>query len=138
MTLDTKKSLVRVVIDTNILISAIGFGGKPRQILTLLLDKKIKVVISPILLAEFREVIHKKFPYLIKELLIIENKFTKIMVHVHPKESLTIVRDIDDNRVLEAAVEGNCHYIITGDKDLLVLKSYQHIKIVTSEQFLNL
>jgi len=138
MTLDTRKSPVRAVIDTNILISAIGFGGKPRQILLLLLDKKIKVIISPILLAEFHEVIHKKFPFLQKELPIIDNKFTKIMIKVHPNATLNVVRDVDDNRVLEAAVAGKCQYIITGDKDLLVLKSYRQIKIITPDDFLKL
>lgn len=136
MTLDTRKSPVRAVIDTNILISAIGFGGKPRQILLLLLDKKIKVIISPILLAEFHEVIHKKFPFLEKELPIIENKFTKIMEKVHPNTTLNVVRDVDDNRVLEAAVAGKCQYIITGDKDLLDLKSYNRIIILTPTDFL--
>ncbi|HEX8932007.1 MAG TPA: putative toxin-antitoxin system toxin component, PIN family [Patescibacteria group bacterium] len=47
-----------------------------------------------------------------------------------------MVRDIDDNRVLEAAVEGKCQYIITGDADLLDLKIFQSIKIITAEDFL--
>ncbi len=46
------------------------------------------------------------------------------------------VRDRDDNRVLEAAVEGDCDFIITGDRDLLELCKYKKIKIITPAQFL--
>lgn len=136
MNLDIRKNPVKVLLDTNVLISAIGFGGKPRQILLLVLEKKIKAVISPILLAEFHEVINKKFPKLAPHLQLMESKIKKTFLIVQPKVSLDIVRDKDDNRVLEAAIQGNCHYIFTGDKDLLDLKIYQEIKIVTSEIFL--
>ena len=136
MTLDIRKNPVKVLLDTNILISAIGFGGKPRQILTLVLDKKIKAVTSLILLAEFHEVINKKFHILAPQLQLMESKIKKIFLIVHPKVALDIVRDKDDNRVLEAAIQGECHYIITGDTDLLDLKVYQGIKIVTPEIFL--
>jgi putative PIN family toxin of toxin-antitoxin system len=136
MNLDIRKNPVKVLLDTNILISAIGFGGKPRQILQLVLEKKIKAVTSPILLAEFHEIINKKFPNLAPHLQLIETKIKSIFLVVYPKVSINIVRDKDDNRVLEAAVQGKCQYIITGDKDLLELKIYQEIKIVTSEIFL--
>ena len=136
MNLDIRKKRVNVLLDTNILISAIGFGGKPRQILQLVLEKKIKAVTSPILLAEFHEVVNKKFPKLAPHLLLIETKLKRTFLVVHPQVALSIVRDKDDNRVLEAALQGNCQYIITGDKDLLDLKIYQEINIVTSEIFL--
>src|SRR5579872_7363409 len=104
MTSDIRKNPVKVLLDTNVLISALGFGGKPRQILLLVLEKKIKAVTSPILMAEFHEVINKKFPNLTIQLPLIETKLKKIFFIVHPKESLDIVRDKDDNRVLEAAI----------------------------------
>ncbi|MBI2040465.1 putative toxin-antitoxin system toxin component, PIN family [Candidatus Microgenomates bacterium] len=53
-----------------------------------------------------------------------------------PHETLHILRDEDDNRVLEAAREGNCDFIVTGDQDLLDLGKYKKIKILTSEEFL--
>lgn len=136
MNLDTKSNSITVLIDTNVLISSIGFKGKPRQILHLVLEKKLKAVTSPILLAELHEVVNKKFPILAYELKIIERKIKKLFLTVHPKETLSVVRDIDDNRVLEAAVEGKCKFIITGDKDLLQLISYKDIQIVTPDTFL--
>src|ERR1041385_8567715 len=102
MNLDIKKNPVKVLLDTNILISALGFGGKPRQVLQMVLEKKLKAISSPILLAEFHEVISKKFPQLSAHLQRIENKVKKVFIIVNPKQSINIVRDIDDNRVLEA------------------------------------
>lgn len=127
---------LKVVLDTNILISAIAFGGKPKEVLNLVLDEKIIAATSPILLAEFQEVYNKNFPLKFVDFELTLERIEEIFKMVKPKRSLKIVRDEDDNRVLEAAVEGNCSYIITGDKDLLDLKKFKKIKILTSEQFL--
>lgn len=136
MTSDTNENLPKIVLDTNILISAIGFGGKPRAILSLTLEYKVQAITSRILLAELEEVIGKKFPKLVYELSIIRKRINKKFTLVQPKNTLHIVRDPDDNRVLEAAVEGNCDYIVTGDIDLLEIKDYKNIKIVTPDEFL--
>lgn len=55
---------------------------------------------------------------------------------VSPKKRITVVRDSTDNKIIEAAVEGKCEYIVTGDKDLLVLGKYKNIKIVSPKEFL--
>lgn len=47
-----------------------------------------------------------------------------------------VCRDPADNRVLEAAIAGNCEFIITGDKDLLILKKYQTVRILTPSAFI--
>lgn len=125
---------VKVTLDTNIIISAIGFGGLPHTFLELILEDKIKAVSTNILLAELEDVITKKFPRISFELL--NKRIRKRFQIVKPKEHLKIVRDEDDDRVLEAAVEGECQYIVTGDKDLLDLEAFRGIKILTSEQFL--
>lgn len=138
MNLGMAENPVKVVLDTNILISAIGFGGKPREILLLVIEKKIRVVTSAILLAELIEVISKKFSELEPKLFAIEKKIKKSFIMVQPKIALSISRDEDDNRILEAAVEGNCDFIVTGDKDLLDLGKCKHTKIVTAEEFLKL
>jgi putative PIN family toxin of toxin-antitoxin system len=127
---------VRVVPDTNILISAIGFGGKPREILKLVLDKKIKAISSYTLFAEFNDVISKKFPKLTSELDRIQKHFRKNMEIVKPSQGIHTLQDEPDNRVLEAALEGNCGYIITGDNDLLNLKIYKNIVILKPDDFL--
>ena len=139
LNLDMENQLVkRVVLDTNVLISAIGFGGKPRQVLTAVLKKELSAVTSPILLAELEEILGKKLDFepvmiqlILKE---IENEF----IIVHPSKTIKVLSDDDDNRVLEAAQEGKCNYIITGDKELLELKKYKSISILTPDSFLSL
>jgi len=128
---------IKIVLDTNILISGIGFGGKPREILHFILDDKIEVITSPVLLAELEDVINKKFPKLAYSFALIGEQIKGKFKIVNPKKSFLVSRDNDDNRVLEAAVEGRCSYIITGDKDLLDLKTFKNIKIVTPDIFLS-
>jgi uncharacterized protein len=138
MNLGTVKKLPRVTLDTNVLVSALVFGGKPEQVYNLVLEKQIVAITSTILLAELLEILSKKFDF---ELLRIEQLEKVIKRHfkiVYPSNTIKVVRDEDDNRVLEAAVAGKCQFIITGDKDLLDLKVYQGIKIMTADQFLNL
>lgn len=136
MNLGMVENPIKVVLDTNILISALGFRGKPRHILQLIFQKKIFGITSPVLLAEFQEVVNKKFPQLAPKLASIEKKLKKNLQVVQPKVSIKASRDEDDNRVLEAASEGNSDFIITGDKDLLDLRVYKNIKILTAEEFL--
>lgn len=129
---------LKLVLDTNILISAIAFGGKPEEVLNLVLDEKVIAVTSPILLAEFQEVYNKNFPLKFVDFELTLERIEEIFKMVKPKRSLKIVRDEDDNRVLEAAVEGNCDFIITGDKDLLDLGKYKKINIMKADEFLEI
>ena len=138
MSLDTDESPVKVVLDTNVLISAIAFGGKPKDILDFVLEEKIIAITSPILLAEFKEIYRKKFPLLKEDFELTIENIEEIFGIIQPLKTLDLLRDNDDNRVLEAAVEGKCNYIVTGDKELLNLGNYQGIKIVTPDQFLKM
>lgn len=131
------RRIVRVVLDTNVLISAIVFGGKPREILEMVKNKELSGVISPVLVAELEEILSKKIKYPKERVLQVEKKMKKILRVVRPVKPIKVARDDDDNRVLEAAIEGNCEYVVTGDKDLLDLKRYQGVRILTPTEFLN-
>lgn len=132
-----EESLVKILLDTNIIVSALIYKGKPEIIFKLVLDKQIRLVISPILLSELQEILLKKFDFSKRKTIRIDQKIRKVAKIVHPKETINIIRDEDDNRVLEAAIEGNCNYVVTGDKDLLVFKNYKKVEIVTAEEFLS-
>jgi len=136
MNIDTAANPVKITLDTNIIISAMGFGGKPREILQLALHKKLTTVTSPTLLAEFEDVIAKKFPRLEKDFWRINKQIKKTFKIVKPKIPVNVVKDEADNRVLEAALEGKCQYIVTGDKELLSLGSFKKIKILPPDVFL--
>lgn len=132
MHLSTK---LKVVIDTNVFISGVVFGGNPGQILKLFEGDKIQVVVSPpteleilVKMTKFslsREVISN-----LKSLL--EQKAIKVV----PVKKVTICRDPKDNKFLEACWEVQANALITGDKDLLTMKKFKGAKILTPAEFL--
>lgn len=128
--------LLNVLLDTNILVSAIVFGGKPQIILKMSLEHSFQVIISPILMAELLDVINKKFSLNLEDYHLLEQQILHNFIIVKPFKAFHILNDEDDNRVLEAAYEGKCDYIVTGDKELLRLGKFKRIKILTAEEFL--
>lgn len=131
------KNPVRVILDTNIIISALLFGGKPREILSIVEDEaNINAITSSILKAELAEVLTQKFNFSKDKLQDTEEYISDNFELVNPSQAIEILKDKDDNRVLEAAVEGKCQYIITGDRQLLSLGLFKNIKILTSDQFI--
>lgn len=127
---------IRVVLDTNILVSAIVFGGTPKKILNMVLGDKLVGVTSVSLMAELSEVVHKKFPFRDADLEYLEEQMRVDFEIVRPRKILKVVRDIDDNMVLEGAVAGECDFVVTGDKDLLDLGNYKGIRILMPAEFL--
>ena len=134
---DTAENQLKVVIDTNILVSAIAFGGKPAEVLLLVTQEKIQAVTSSVLLTELEETLIKILDLSEGNVQLALEEIKDEFRIVQPRIAIKASRDEDDNRVIEAALEGNCNYIITGDKDLLDLKTFKNIKIVTADQFLN-
>jgi len=129
---------VKVVLDTNVLVSSLIFGGKPQQIENLILEQKVIGITSLMLLAELIDVLTKRFHFSEFRLRQTEKKIKKNFTIVLPTSTIKILKDDSDNRVLEATVEGNCHYIVTGDKELLELGQFKKIKIVAPAEFLRL
>jgi uncharacterized protein len=126
----------RIVIDTNVFVSAIVFGGTPRRIVELITQKHIRPVISEELLTELRRIIHTKFPRHSPVLQSYEAQIRHYSIAVPlGTHTVNVCRDPDDNKILETAYLGNCHFLVTGDKDLLELDSYQNIQIITPTDF---
>lgn len=122
---------LRIVVDTNVLVSGIVFGGIPSQILQSILLEQIQAVSSRVLLAELAEVLTKKIKYTAKRIEQVIDQLGGLVEIVQPGKIIKVCRDPEDNRVLEAAVAGDCGYVVTGDKDLLVLKKYKSVRILT-------
>lgn len=127
---------IRVVLDTNIIISAILFQGKPKQVLDLVLDQVLIGITSVSLLAELTDVLTKKFPLTSQEISLIEQTIRDDFIVVKPTQMISILHDDADNRVLEAAVRGKCNYVITGDREMLALGNFYTIAIVSPQNFL--
>jgi putative PIN family toxin of toxin-antitoxin system len=130
--------MLKVVFDTNIIISAFNFGGKPAEVVKLGVDRKIKNIISEFILSEARNVLLSKFLWTQEEAEAAISTIMKFSETVNPpKESIDIISACPpDNRILECAVEGGADYIISGDRHLKDLQEFQGIKIVDPATFL--
>jgi len=125
--------MIRVVLDTNVVISGLFWKGNPHRLLMACKERKLKMVTSVDLLEELKTVLlrEKKFGLNEKKVKEIITAIAQVSEIVVPKERLSVIKEhLSDNRVLECAKEGNAQYIISGDKHLLSLEEYKGIKIV--------
>ena len=130
---------IRVCLDTNILVSALLFGGKPDEILDLAARKQIKIISSPVILAELQQVLIKKFKWADNDVKQSLKSLMEILTLVFPQHKINTFKYGPDNRILECAVEGKADFIISGDKKhLLPLSEYNGIKIITPSQLLKI
>ena len=132
--------MVKVVIDTNVLVSATLFGGNPEKVLDLVEERKIKIFISKEILEEFKRVLQRKFGFSSDMAEVTASAIKEISTLVTPTQRLNVIKKKEaDNKVLECAVGGKAQYIISGDKrHLLPLKEYQGIKILSPAEFLEI
>lgn len=72
------------------------------------------------------------------EIEIVKGKFETLALKINPKRKVKICRDADDNQVLDLCVAGNADFLITGDKDLLILKKLDKTLIVPPAEFLKI
>jgi putative PIN family toxin of toxin-antitoxin system len=127
----------RVVLDSNVIVSGLGWSGAPAKILDAALDGQLVLVTSPPLLAELRRVLgYPKLAKVLGEAQQIVDLVESSSVVVIPARVIAAVSDESDNRVLEAAVEGAADYIVSGDDHLLGLGSFQHIPVIAPREFL--
>lgn len=129
---------MKIVIDTNVIISAIFFKGKPFKLLEHLFSDDFSAFVSPPIIQEYIETykeVHKKYsdkgnPEILKTIIEKSNL-------VSPDKEIKICRDPDDNKFISCAIKGKCVYIVSGDNDLLSLNKVQNIEILKVEDFLN-
>lgn len=130
---------MRAVIDTNVLISAIFWPGKPKQLLNQVRRRQITFLTSEVLLTELKQVLTRAD----KPFRLSEEKARRVLASIRdsaevvlPHSTVTRCRDEADNRVLECALDGRADWIITGDTDLLELHPFEGIKITNVADFL--
>ena len=131
---------LRIVLDTNVLISAVLFGGTPRQVLELIIAGKVECSISVAMLDELRDVLLRpKFGLSAAQTAMIVEEVHAIAEVVSPNERIDhVVSDPDDNMVLECAVEAKASVVVTGDSHLLDLQAFQNVPILSPADFLKM
>jgi putative PIN family toxin of toxin-antitoxin system len=128
----------RIIIDTNVLISALGWPGKPRQILGSVLCGELELLISKKQWAEIKRVLnYPKLKFSEEQ----KQRFLDILANVahivETHNTVNIIKeDTSDNMFLEAALETNAEFIISGNLHLLKLKEFKGTLIITPAQFL--
>ncbi len=130
---------MKVVLDTNVVISGLFFSGLPDRILRGWRDGRFELVVSPEILDEYRDVserLEAKHPG------VSAGRFLQLllahatMIDAPPLPQPTS-EDQDDDMFLACALAGRCAVIVSGDRHLLDLTSYRRIEILTPRQFVD-
>jgi putative PIN family toxin of toxin-antitoxin system len=128
---------MRVVLDTNVLISALLFDGNPEKAVLSTLNGLEELVLSAYIVAETTRILEDKFGVEPYSLELLQQLLSEAeLVYFQP--FLNVIEDELDNRILETAVRGKATYLVTGDNLLLKLKQYKDIKIVSIKEFLEI
>ena len=128
---------MRVVLDTNVFISAV-LGGKLGVIVDEWKAGKFTLIITDSIAREYLDVINRpKFKIPQDEILATTDYLLQTAEFVTSQEEIqVIVADLTDNKFLEAAIAGKVDFIVSGDNHLLELKSFREIPIVTARDFI--
>jgi putative PIN family toxin of toxin-antitoxin system len=132
---------VRIVLDTNVALSALLWRGTPYQLLDAIRSRgEVRLFTSPALLEELAEVLTR--PSATKRLALIGKSAHEVLLDyveavemVEPEHVPRVVpADADDDQVIAAAIAAGADWIVSGDADLLSMESYQGIPIITAAQ----
>lgn len=127
---------MKIVIDTNVVISAIFFGGNPRKVVEAVLDEKLTACANQEIIDEYLEIIEEMIKR--KQGNLDNNSFTKFISRLEIKEQVShdiVSRDPEDDKFINCALDTKSLFIVSGDNDLLVLKKYKDIEIITAQEF---
>ena len=128
---------MRVVFDTNIFISALVIPGSlaERAILKIIEGGDI-LVISKDIINEILSVLSSKFSRDKEALSHVAVTLSELGELVRPIKKLSIFKDDPDNRILECAIHGKADVLVTGDKEMLRLRDYKGIKIISLKEYI--
>jgi putative PIN family toxin of toxin-antitoxin system len=127
-----------VLVDTNVFVSALVFGGKPAIALQMIEALGIEIAISAELESELVETLRDKFGWSAERVNEARDRLWRNARHVVPAPLAGVVRDPGDDHVVAAALASGASLIVTGDKDLLSLSQFRGIRIVAPSTFIEL
>lgn len=128
---------MRLVLDTNIVVSALVWGGTPRQLLDLARDGRVSLFTSTALLEELADVLGRgKFAAMLASRDItpefLMQRYGMLAKVIKPQPIARTVRDADDDAVIACALAAQANIIVSGDNDLLVLHPFGNIQILNA------
>jgi uncharacterized protein len=126
---------VRVVLDTNVLVSALHFGGRPPRLLEDVLRGDHQLIIGPAILGELEAVLREACRWTSDRAAAVRAEIEAIAEVVTPVEVPRVCRDPDDDQILAIAVVGAVDALVTGDGDLLALGTHRGVNISSVADF---
>ena len=132
--------MLKVVFDTNVIVSAALYEtGLPTLLLSLALEDKLRIFVSPALLNEYEEVLKRpRFKLTQEAITELMDKIHEKATIVTPTQKLDVFKeDEPDNRILECAAKAKADFIITGNTSHFSFKEFRGCKIVTPREFIN-
>lgn len=132
--------MIRIAADTNVLISALLFGGKPQMILEKAISGQVGLVVSRDTVNEIEGVLcGKKFTYPPEIARSVVREFEAMCEIVTPARKRSVVQaDPNDNMILECAVEARVDYVVSGDSHLFKPDCFEEIPTLSPTQFLDI
>ena len=129
---------MRVVFDTNILVSALVFpGGQGDAALQRIIEEQDELILSKPILDELLGILARKFSRDTEELSRVAVVMSNLATFVSPRRKLHVVKDEPDNRLLECALTGRAQAIVTGDRALLALENFRGVRLLTLREYLD-
>ena len=135
--------MIKAVFDTNTILSGVLWSGNESRLIELAEIDQLELYTSQEILREVERVLEydRIQKILAKSDLTQEEiieKITELSHVVNPAEKIDVIKaDTSDNRILECAIAGEVHYIVSGDEHLLKLKDFRNIRIVRSRELLD-
>lgn len=129
---------LRVVLDTNVLVSGLNYAGTPSRLLMLLLQGEMDWFVSPFILQELRRILVDKFRWEEERAQQALRLIRESATEVDPPRSVSVIQERDaDNCILECALHAEAHYLVSGDRrHILPLRKFQDVSIVSPAEFL--
>ena len=131
---------MRIIVDTNVVISGVFFNGNPRKVLRAVIHSEVEAFASLDIVDEYNETLaevaarhdSKLAPMLNREVFF---GFIGRLAIEEPTRHVSVCRDPDDDKFLDCALESHALYIVSGDKDLLSVGEFEGVEIITAADF---
>ena len=131
-----KNQKLRAVLDSNVLVSALAFKGVPMQVVQNVFIKKFQPLTSIFIAEEVKRTLTDKLGLGRAEAEFLLDTYESVAEIILPEDIEPTSRDPKDDPILAVAIAGEADYVVTGDNDLLILKEFQGIKIISPAEFL--
>ncbi len=131
---------MKIVLDTNVLVSALSSRSVYHWLITELLNEKFEIFLTGEILLEYEEILGRKYSVTTANNFIAALQLLQTVHFTHIYFCWQLLKDPDDNKFTDCAIAANVDYLVTNDKDFNVLKqiNFPKIAVVTIQEFQNI